>query len=298
MRYSEEQLQFWTAKLSDTEDRRAENAVNMAKKAISEHDKLRKMNIEVFTQGSYANNTNVRTESDVDVCVMLKGTFHPEYASGKCGSDYGFVDSELTFDNYRDMVKEALVSKFGITQVKDGNKSIKIEENTYHVNADVVPSFQLRNYYYHDSILPERYVEGIWFVARDGEKVSNYPKVHVDNGKMKNNASGKKYKKLVRLLKHIKNDMVDNGFADGNTISSFLIECLVWNVPNSIITGYSTWTETIRQVIIYLYNEIDNNKHQKWGEVSEMLYLFKNRKWTDQNVKDWLISVWTYMEYR
>ena len=36
-------------------------------------------NIKLFVQGSYANNTNVRTESDVDVAVIQEETFLPEY---------------------------------------------------------------------------------------------------------------------------------------------------------------------------------------------------------------------------
>ena len=68
--------------------------------------------VEVFTQGSYANNTNVRTESDVDVCVMLKDVFHSDYPAGKTREDYGFSAAELTFDDYCIMVKRALMNKF------------------------------------------------------------------------------------------------------------------------------------------------------------------------------------------
>ena len=76
MKYSEQTLQKWTAPLSQTEEQRANNAIKMIKTAINENENLKSMEIEVFTQGSYANNTNVRAESDVDVCVMLKDIFH------------------------------------------------------------------------------------------------------------------------------------------------------------------------------------------------------------------------------
>lgn len=98
-------------------------------------------------------------------------------------------------------------------------------------------------------------------------------------------------------MKHIKNDMVDDHETDGDKITSFLVECLVWNIPNSTITGYDTWTETVRQAIIYLYGAIKNGEHTEWGEVSEMLYLFRGRKWTDQDVKQWLVDAWNYLRY-
>ena len=76
MKYSEETLQAWTAPLSSSEEQRAENTIKMILSAIDNSDELKTKDIEVFIQGSFANNTNVRAESDVDVCVMLKDTFH------------------------------------------------------------------------------------------------------------------------------------------------------------------------------------------------------------------------------
>ena len=297
MKYSEERLQFWTTPLSDTEKQRAENAIKMIRTAIDGSEELKRMDIDIFTQGSYANNTNVRSESDVDICVMLKDVFHGVYPDGKKKEDYGFTTASLTFSRYRDMVKRALQAKFGSAYVSDGNKSLKIDENTYHVKADVVPAFQLRNYYYSGSTDPGRYVEGTWFTSKAGENVQNYPKEHISNGVTKNNETNHEYKKLVRIMKHIRNEMVDEKKVNGDKITSFLVECLVWNIPNSTITGFSTWTETVKQAIIYLYNAIKDGKHTEWLEVSKMLYLFRGRKWTDQEAKQWLYDAWNYLGY-
>ena len=92
--------------------------------------------------------------------------------------------------------------------------------------------------------------------------------------------------------------MVADGVVNGDKISSFLTECLVRNVPDNIITGYSTWTETVRQAIIYIFNEIKDNNHREWGEVSERLYLFHTgRKWTDVDAQDFMRSMWNYLGY-
>ena len=256
MKYSEERLQSWTAPLSDTEKQRAKNAINMIRSAIDGSDELKSMDIEIFIQGSYANNTNIRSESDVDICVMLKDVFCGTYPYGKSIKDYGFTSASLTFSHYREMVKRALKAKFRSDNVSDGNKSLKVDENTYHVKADVVPAFQFRNYYYLDSSDPSWYVEGTWFMSKSGDVIKNYPKEHIANGIAKNNYTNYKYKKLVRIMKHIRNEMVNDNKANGDKITSFLVECLVWNTPNSIITGYSTWTETVKQAIIFLYNAI------------------------------------------
>lgn len=297
MKYSEQTLQNWTVPLSQTEERRADNTIKMVRKAIDESEELKAMNIEVFIQGSYANNTNVRTESDVDVCVMLKDVFYAEYPDGKNREDYGFIASDMTFNQYRNLIKKALQNKFGVGYVYDGNKSLKINENTYHVQSDVVPAFQLRNYYYWGSMDPNQYIEGTCFLAQDGKKVSNYAKRHLQNGKEKNKATNYNYKKLVRIMKHIKNNMVEDKKVDGDKITSFLVECLVYQIPNDIITNNLTWTETVRQAIIFLYNEMKDGRHKEWCEVSDMLYLFRGRKWTDLDAKQWLYDVWNYLEY-
>ena len=75
MKYSETTLQTWTVPLSSTEEERVENTIKMIKDAIRSHNELSLMTYEIFAQGSYANNTNVRQNSDIDICVMLTSTF-------------------------------------------------------------------------------------------------------------------------------------------------------------------------------------------------------------------------------
>ncbi len=272
MRYTETTLQLWTKPASDTEEQKIENTISMIKSAINSSNELKSLEIDIFVQGSYANNTNVRTNSDVDVCVMLRSTFYTEYPDGKDRNDYGFTE---------------------------GNKSLKVRSNSYHVNADVVVALLLKDYKSIGSTDPNRYIEGTRFIARNsGACVTNYPKLHIANGRQKNNLTNYKYKYLVRIFKRIRNVMVDEGVTDGDKISSFLVECLVWNVPNSIITGYSTWTETVKQAIIYLYNAIKDGKHKEWGEVSERLYLFHyERKWTASEAQTFLYNMWNYLGY-
>lgn len=105
MRYSENTLKGWKDPASVTEEQRISNTINMIKTAVNGCVELKDLSIEVFVQGSYANNTNVRTNSDVDVCVMLTSTFYTEYPNGKTREDYGFVEGTITFDEYKRRVK-------------------------------------------------------------------------------------------------------------------------------------------------------------------------------------------------
>lgn len=298
MKYTEDTLQFWTSPLSKTEEQRVENTVSMIKKAVTTYDELSDCTMEIFAQGSYANNTNVRQNSDVDICIMLSSTFFGNYIDGKTGEDYGFCDAPISYEDYKSLVIKALKAKFGTNAVEVGNKCINIKENSYHVNADVIPAFQYRNYKAIGSVNPEKYIEGIKYFAKDDTIIINYPKEHINNGKRKNNDTNYEYKKLVRIMKRIRNNMVDEGLIDGDKITSFLVECLIWNVPNTTITGYNTWASTVQNTIAYLWNAIKNGEHTEWGEVSEYIYLFHSRrKWTATETKDFLYDMYNYMEF-
>lgn len=298
MRYSESVLQSWTSPLSQTEEQRVENTVRMIREAVTSYFKLSNCSMSIFAQGSYANNTNVRQNSDVDICIMSTSTVFCNYVEGKTDKDYGYTPGTISFYDYKAYIIEALKNKFGAAAITIGNKCVNIKANSYHVNADVVPAFQYRDFKIINSINPQKYIEGIKYLSSTGEQVINYPKDHIENGKQKNIDTNHEYKKLVRIMKHIRNEMVDKGIVNGDKITSFLIECLIWNLPNDIITNSNTWAGTVQKSIVYLWNKINDNQHKEWGEVSERLYLFhSNRKWTAEETKSFLSDMYNFLQF-
>ena len=70
------------------------------------------------------------TKGIISLCTAAEqlGVHH----NGKTDSDYGFVDGSITFDEYKRRVKKAIIDKFGDEAVSVGNKSLKIQSNTYN----------------------------------------------------------------------------------------------------------------------------------------------------------------------
>ncbi len=200
-RFSEETFDSWRRPASETEEQRISNAISMIKEAIKASDELKGKDIDIFVQGSYANNTNVRANSDVDVCIMLKDTFYSEYPEGLTREHYGFTKGTNNYPTFRTQVIKALINKYGDDNIIQGNKSIKIKSTSYRVEADAVPSFQYRNYKYIDSRDPEKYFEGIKFFAQTDEEIINYPKIHIENGKKKIHIPSEDIKDLFVFLK-------------------------------------------------------------------------------------------------
>lgn len=285
MKFTEEELKLYAAPLSETEDQKCLNAIKMVRDALKNigfndnGENIRKMyddtyayslemrnivgsrKIKLFVQGSYANNTNVRTQSDVDIAVVQEEVFKTEYrpsssVSPQSDKDYGFCTVAPAAKSFKDEVQECLEEKFG-ADVERKNKSIKIHGNTYRKDADSVPCRRYRDYTNDYSKDVNNYVPGIVIIPDHGDQIINYPEQHIKNGRKKNNNTNRYYKKMVRIIKKMRYLMCDYGYLEAEKVSSFGLESLLWNLPDSLFMKYSTYKYEFGEIVEYLYNHKD-----------------------------------------
>lgn len=289
----------WSKPSSDTEDQKCQNAERMIKNAILENDALKEHKIEIFAQGSYRNNTNVRLDSDVDICVRLMDVFFSDFSSavGFTKVDTGIVDSTYSYNQFKNDVETALIAKFGRSSVKRGNKAFDVHENTYRVDADVVACLEHRRYTRRTTSGEYQYLSGAELRTDDGNRIVNWPNQNYENGVTKNNATGNRFKFVVRILKRLRNEMADKGIESAKPIPSYLIECLVWNAPNKFF-GHAAYVDDISEVINYLIDSTTTEAGcTEWEEINELKYLFRERQpWTLQQAHDFLGAAWKYIE--
>lgn len=294
MRYTESQLEGFTQPISESENQRCENMIKMVKEAVEYYyyetrDYIVNINnYEIFLQGSYANNTNVKQNSDVDICVMYKNVFNYRIPEG-VSLNGSYNDSTLDYFTLRNMIKNALSKKFGSDRVIDKNKSIRILSNSYTTEADVVVAFQYRYY-----INGNDYLEGISYKALDGASVVNYPKLHIKNGNDKNTETNHMYKKMVRIFKKIMYDMQDNNIYESKEVKGFVIECMVYNINNKDIYQYiaTKYTDNLKRMADAFINE----SMISWIEVNEIKYLFGIEKDKEEKrYKDFIKSLKVYI---
>ncbi len=255
--------------------------------------------IRVFPQGSYRNRTNVRIESDVDICVLRTDVFFVDYSmsDGLTDSVVGLSSHPDSYAAFKDHLGRALRSYFGERAISRGNKAFDIHENTYRVDADVVACFEHRRYqrrsgggYYH--------ISGTELRPDNGGQVINWPDQNYDNGVAKNDATGRGFKAVVRILKHLRNQMAENDIAAAKPISSFLIESLVWNVPDEGF-GHETYKADVRWALAYLFNNTRKaDDCKEWGEINELKYLFRRgQPWTRQQAHSFADAAWDYIGF-
>jgi hypothetical protein len=295
----EETFASWAKGPAQTEREKCENAEAAIRKAIGADARLSSIDITVFAQGSYRNRTNVRQESDVDVCVRLNSTFFADYPAGTRREDFGNVDGSITFAEYRNLVGRALVSYFGSAHVTRGDKAFNIHENTYRIDSDVVAAMELRRYTGRLQGGAHHYHSGIRFYSDKGAKVSNWPNQNYESGAEKHVATGRRFKKVIRILKRLRNKMQEDGIKDADNIASCLIEALVWNVPNDHF-GHDTLPQDVRAVLIYTFN---NTKRQEdcadWTEVNGLHYLLRGgQPWTREQANGFILAAWNYLGFK
>ena len=200
---------------------------------------------------------------------MLEDTFYFDLPEGKTRSEFDINPSDYTFEEFKKSVEYALKRKFD-NDVKRGNKSLKIRSNTVRVDADVVSAFEFRRYTNSKNYdLSYKYHDGIKFFSDSGDSVVNYPRQHGENGNNKNIETNRAYKKAVRILKKVNYELNEAGY-----IPSFLIECLAWNIPNSVFMHNYTYIDILRDALLHIYRHTKNTHMcDEWGKVSELLYL-------------------------
>ena len=240
----ESQLETWSHQGAVTTAKQTHESIRVALKA---YDWPKEVRYEVYLQGSYKNDTNIRGDSDVDVVVQLNSTFF-ENLPVNLKRQFGFRDASYRWEEFRSDVLTALRNHYGPGRVREGRKSLKVQ--TPYLPADVVVSVQ-----YHKYPEPPRskdnFVEGMAFWVRsEGRWVINYPKIHYENGVKKNDKTNKRYKPTVRMFKNARTYLVDRGVIPADLAPSYFLECLLYNVPDDKFGP--NLQSTFREVIVWL----------------------------------------------
>lgn len=288
----ESQFREWAKPPGKTEQDRCDNAVSAIRNAIGRSAKLNTRNIHVFTQGSYQNNTNVRQDSDVDIGVVCYDTFFYTLPEGLTAALLDITPATYHYEQFKNEIEEALVAYFGRSAVRRGNKAFDVHETSYHVEADVAAFFEHRRYQ------PDKtYLQGVELQTdKEHHRIINWPEQHYENGVDKNKRTGTRFKSIVRILKALSVEMAEKSLRSGD-IPGFLIECLVWNVPDNCF-GNSQYSDDVEESLTYLFRNTETDDLcREWGEVSELKYLFNPyQKWTRQQAHDFITTAWTYLQ--
>ncbi len=208
------------------------------------------MTYDFYLHGSYRNDTNTRSDSDVDVVLELKATVMRNVSAL---SQYeqevvaaSFEPAIYDWNDFRRETLKALEAGFGGGMVSQGNKSIKLKADPPRLAVDVVVCMEHRRY-----TNVYAYTEGITLWAlHDKHWIVNFPKEHYNNGAAKSARTWDRYKRTVRMFKSARNHLDSIGRISGDLAPSYFLECLLYNAPDS--SFQPSFQETYRLVVNWM----------------------------------------------
>src|SRR3989338_273819 len=297
MAISRDQIERWSNAPSEREETKCQNTVERVKQIIRNHFGN---DVYIYLQGSYRNRTNVKAESDVDIVIEHPNYYFPGLSSlsdvERTKYNASSIAAEYSFDRFKADVHALLQSDFGSTYVKRKNKCIRVEKDAYRVNADVIPCYTYKRF--STATLVE--VEGIGLKADSGEVIDSFPKQHYENGASKNLSTDGRYKGVVRVLKNVRNELLDQRQISEDLMRSFFLECLVLNVPNSDF-NYGSLYDTTRQIIFRIWDDmVKPEKASNYAEVSDLKWLLRGSESTSKinNARMFMEKAWQFIGYQ
>lgn len=290
---TETTLTNWTLPATATEQDKQDRTVRMIREAVNDHAGFDDASVSVFAKGSYPNNTNVRAESDVDVAVQCHEIIYYDQEDPRAGRPLSPYEGRWTPAKLREELTASLSAKFPGQVDTTGSTAIGVNSSSARIDADVVPCFDYR--WYPTSGSP---VEGIKIIRKSGSSGENYPVQHLEKGIAKNNATSRRFKKTVRILKRAANAMEEDGAH--RAVPSFFVESLVYNCPNTIF-GRTTWKSVASGAIVHIWESLQGDEpgesYERWREVNNFKYLFHPaQKWTRADGRDFANAAWSYLD--
>src|SRR3989344_743044 len=135
MAIPESQLEIWAKQGAITTSKTTADSIKNALNSYTHWPN--EIDFEVYLQGSYKNDTNIRCDSDVDVVIQLNSTFYSNLSEDQKGV-LGLNSASYHLSDFRTNVLNVLKNYYGQGQITEGNKSIKIKANNGRLPADVV----------------------------------------------------------------------------------------------------------------------------------------------------------------
>jgi len=189
---------------------------------------------EVYVQGSLANDTNIKQNSDVDLVIQLRMPFeedlqHLDQASVERFRQY-YHRSDYEWEDFRLDVETTLKRSFF---VDSGNRCVTVKDwdSLVRLPADILVAIEFRRYKTFPNLIGEAYDEGVFFRDKAGTPIVNYPKIHLKNGQTKDRATGGRFKEVIRVAKRSRQPETP--------APSYFIECLLYKVPDKVYQNES-----------------------------------------------------------
>jgi hypothetical protein len=271
----------------------------MVTDAVKRHPSFAGLGLSVEPKGSWANNTNVSSDSDMDIKVEFTQRIFRGSAAGM-----SFWELSLQNSGYTGFwTPEKFRSELQIALRRASNAVDASHNVAFYVpsvpgsrpDTDVVPCF---TYMYNPVFgAPNR---GTVVFTKDGKHIVNWSQQQLDNGRAKNTRTGRRYKRAVRALKAVENDLAALGVI--KDLPSYFMECLIYNVPDPIFKNALSSDLAFQAALMHLKGQFNfwslTATPDTMVEPNGIKKLFgSGQKWTKDDARQLVTAAWDYLGY-
>jgi hypothetical protein len=259
MAISESQLEAWSHQGSVQQ---SSNTYHLIKNTLeATGTPYASKSFKVFLQGSYGNDTNIYSESDVDLVIRLDDGFYSDLSGlsddEKAAHKQAYLNATYSHNDFKRDVLKVLTDSYA-SDVTVGAKAIAISANGNRRKADVIVAAQYRRYFKFHGTNDQHFVEGICFWNSAGKQIANFPKQHSENLSVNHQASNKWLKPMVRVLKNMRSKCVVDGLIEEGVAPSYYIEGLLYNVPPTCFA--TSYQDCFINAFNWIQKEADKEK--------------------------------------
>lgn len=292
MAIPESQLETWSHQGSVTQSAQTYETVrNVLSDSTSPYYSK---DFSIFLQGSYGNDTNVYRDSDVDIVIRLNQTYYSDANSltpdAKANYERAFSRATYAYTEFKADVLAWLQKKFG-ADAKPGKKAIFIKGSGNRRDVDVLVCAQHRRYRAASTGLDNQYDEGITFWTAGGTEIVNFPKQHTENCTTKHKNTNQRFKRMVRVYKNMRNQMIDGKYIADGVAPSYFLEGMLWNVPAD------KFVQSYQESFVNTFNWVLNADKTQLACANDLHWLVRDHAnicWSPANFEAYLAAATKY----
>lgn len=143
-----------------------------------------------------------------------------------------------------------------------------------------------RRYHWFNSTEDQEYAEGICFWRADGTQIINYPKLHSANCTTKHQDTDLWFKPSVRILKNMRNKMVEQKIIKDGLAPSYFLEGVLYNVPKEKFG--KSYQDTIADSLNWVLEQQDRSQFVCANEQHYLLREHSPVTWREEECKQFL----------
>ncbi|MSQ30592.1 MAG: hypothetical protein EXR64_00990 [Dehalococcoidia bacterium] len=212
-------------------------------------------NVRVYLQGAHASDTLIRADEPVDVVIESGTAYLTGYTPHVSDLTRQSIEGDGTagswdYWQFRGEVQAALQAAFP-GAVRDGRHALRVMHTSLSVTAPGPPAEVIAALPYRHYSGLGGWTAGITYFTRGFEQVVHYPRLHRDNGALKDRETEGRYRATVRTARQMRDYLQDVLALERGRVPSYFLECLLWNVPARTYAAEAPGPR-MQQVVRYL----------------------------------------------